>query len=212
MGGSHVSAGGLRKWPDTMAEKIIGEKVRQVELENRQLRRQVESAAAKLSAAQRKAEEQQAAAAELRLQLDIYLKAEARLTEPPPPPPRRPISPGPASAPSAPCEACAQLERGAGPLAHRLAEAMGRLQACPYQGLWGWVWWEHVHVHTPCTRHAHAMHTPCTRHAHAMHTPCTQPRTRLANDTHARALRRRLRPSWRRSDGDTQRRRRSWPR
>ena len=210
MGGSHVSAGGLRKWPDTMAEKIIGEKVRQVELENRQLRRQVESAAAKLSAAQRKAEEQQTAAAELRLQLDIYLKAEARLTEPPPPPPRRPISP--ASAPSAPCEACAQLERGAGPLAHRLAEAMGRLQACPYQGLWGWVWWEHVHVHTPCTRHAHAMHTPCTRHAHAMHTPCTQPRTRLANDTHARALRRRLRPSWRRSDGDTQRRRRSWPR
>ena len=208
MGGSHVSAGGVRKWPDTMAEKIIGEKVRQVELENRQLRRQVESAAAKLSAAQRKAEEQQAAAAELRLQLDIYLQAEARAAEPPPQPPRRPSSPGPASAPSAPsapCEACAQLERGAGPLAHRLAEAMGRLQACPHHGLWGWVWWERVHtpgrrLHTPCTRHAHAMRTPCARHAHAMQM------------THARALHRRLRPSWRRSGEDTQRRRRSWPR
>ena len=51
--GSHISAGGVRQWPDTMAEKAVGEKVRQVELENRQLRRQLESA-------QRKAVEQQA--------------------------------------------------------------------------------------------------------------------------------------------------------
>ena len=28
-------------------------------------------------------------------------------------------------------------------------------------------------MHTPCTRHAHAMHTPCTRRAHAVHMPCT---------------------------------------